>query len=126
MSRPTLLALKLGARLREIRHLRSLTQVELARRTQMSSSDVSRAEVGSRMPTLPTLRRLAEALCVSVGDLLDVEANALPPELSVLLADLRAAPPELRAAALAMLSPHLKPRPPEAAEAQRAGGAHAR
>ena len=101
------LAAKVGARVREIRLARNVTQIELAKRMGVSSSEVSRAEIGSRMPTLPTLRRFADALRVSVGDLLDIEQHAIPAELSVLLADLRAAAPEVQAAALAQVNLHL-------------------
>ena len=117
MSKPTLLALRIGARIRDLRHIRGLTQIQLAQRANMSSSDVSRAEIGARMPTLPTLGRFAKALCVGTGDLLDIEANALPAELAALLADLRAAPPELRKLALETLYPHLEITPGQDAKA---------
>ena len=108
MSAKSPLAFQIGARIRDIRYIRGLTQIQLAQRTNMSSSDVSRAEIGARMPTLPTLRRFAEALRVGVGDLLDIEENALPAELAVLLADHRAASPEVRKLALESIYPHLE------------------
>ena len=97
----------IGARIRAIRHLRGMTQTNVAERAGSGSGQVSRAENGVRLPTLPGLQRLAQALGVGLGDLLDVEPNALPPELVVLLADLRAARPEVQKAALALLTPHL-------------------
>ena len=132
MSKPTLLALQIGPRLRDLRHIRGLTQTQLAQRAKMSSSDVSRAEIGARTPTLPTLRRIAQALRVGVGDLLDIEANALPAELAVLLADLRAAPPEVRQVALETINRHLttaqtkgaKAKGKAKAKGQKSGGGH--
>jgi transcriptional regulator with XRE-family HTH domain len=132
MSKRTPLALKIGARIRDIRHLRGLSQSAMAKRAGKTSSDVSRAEIGARMPTLPTLRRIAQALRVGVSDLLDIEANALPAELAVLLADLRAAPPEVRQVALETINRHLttaqtkgaKAKGKAKAKGQKSGGGH--
>jgi transcriptional regulator with XRE-family HTH domain len=122
MGKPTPLSLKIGARIRSFRHLRELTQAALAERMGMDSSDVSRMEIGVRLPTLPTLRRFAKALRVGCRDLLDIEPGALPPELAALLAELRAAPPEQRRAALDLINRHLAQTQRD--EAARSGGEH--
>ena len=135
MSDRSLLALKIGTRIREIRYARKLSQTAMAKRVNVTSCEVSRAESGSRMPTLPTLLRFAKALCVDVGDLLDIEQSAIPAELAVLLADLRSAPRDVRKAALAQVNAHLdtlRAKPQEAksprvlAKAKRSGGGHVR
>ncbi|MCK6515807.1 helix-turn-helix domain-containing protein [Myxococcota bacterium] len=117
MSAKSPLAFQIGARIRDIRYIRGLSQSAVAQRAATTPSDVSRAEIGIRMPTLLTLRRFAEALRVGVGDLLDIEENALPAELAVLLADLRAASPEVRKLALESIYPHLEITPGQDAKA---------
>ncbi len=47
-----------------------MSQGELARRTAMYASDISKMERGRMLPTAPRLRRLAEALAVSADYLL--------------------------------------------------------
>jgi transcriptional regulator with XRE-family HTH domain len=94
----------IGARIRAIRHLRGMTQLALSTQSKIGVAEVSRAEIGQRLPTLPTLLAIAKGLRVSSADLLDVEPNALPPELVVLLADLRAARPEVQRSALAQVN----------------------
>lgn len=51
-----------GARVREIRQKRGLTQVELGERLGFPQNRVSEIENGSRSPTLVTILRLAIAL----------------------------------------------------------------
>src|SRR5919112_5937393 len=55
-------------KLREWRESRALTQVELAERAGMSSRSVAGYEAGTGARP-PTVRKLAEALGVEVGDL---------------------------------------------------------
>lgn len=57
-------------RLRSLREDRGWTQAELAARAGLCRQAVWRLESGSRRPGLTTLQQLAEALAVSVGDLL--------------------------------------------------------
>jgi len=47
-----------------------VSQGELAKRTEMYASDISKMERGRMLPTAPQLRRLAEALGVSADYLL--------------------------------------------------------
>ena len=47
-----------------------VSQGELAKRTEMYASDISKMERGRMLPTAPRLRRLAEALDVSADYLL--------------------------------------------------------
>ncbi len=51
-----------GARVREIRRKRGMTQVELGERLGFQQNRVSEIENGSRSPTLVTILRLAVAL----------------------------------------------------------------
>ncbi len=59
-------AREIGARVREVREGRALTQQEVARRAGLAMDAVSRIENGYRKPRPSTLQRLAEALDVAV------------------------------------------------------------
>ncbi len=62
----------LKVRLRTLRRERRMTQEELAKKTRVTKFYVSQLETGLRdNPSLPVLRRLAKALGVSVGELLE-------------------------------------------------------
>ncbi|MFI5341958.1 MAG: helix-turn-helix domain-containing protein [Candidatus Methylomirabilales bacterium] len=59
-------------RLRRWRRERELTQAELAKKAGVTKLYISQLETGLRdNPSLPVLRRLAKALGVSAGELLD-------------------------------------------------------
>jgi transcriptional regulator with XRE-family HTH domain len=60
-----------GNRLREARERLGLTQEEVAQRSGVHATEVSRMEAGKRDPKISTLRRLAKAVEVKPGQLLD-------------------------------------------------------
>jgi transcriptional regulator with XRE-family HTH domain len=57
------------ARLKKLRADREMTQEALAERAGISRTYIARLELGQQDPTLGTLRKLAKALKVKVGDL---------------------------------------------------------
>jgi transcriptional regulator with XRE-family HTH domain len=61
----------LGANLKAARRKLGLTQEEVAERSGVHSTEVSRIEAGKRDPQVSTLRKLATAVEVSPGELLD-------------------------------------------------------
>lgn len=61
----------LGTNLREARKRLDLTQEEVARRSGVHSTEISRIEGGKRDPKVSTLERLAKAVEVKPGRLLD-------------------------------------------------------
>lgn len=61
-----------GARLREVRLARGLTQGDLAQRCGTSVAAISHIERGTKVPTLTTLVRLADALECRVTKLVEV------------------------------------------------------
>jgi len=65
----------LGANLREVRERLGLTQEEVAHRSGVHATEVSRMEAGKPDPQVSTLERLAKAVEVKPGQLLD----GLPP-----------------------------------------------
>lgn len=60
-----------GARLREARERLGITQEEVAHRSGVHVTELSRMEAGKRDPQISTLRRLAKAVEVKPGQLLD-------------------------------------------------------
>ncbi len=63
---------RLKVRLRTWRRERGLTQEELAKKAKVTKFYISQLETGLRdNPSLPVLRRLAKALGVSAGELLE-------------------------------------------------------
>jgi transcriptional regulator with XRE-family HTH domain len=72
METPTAIAAALelvGPRLRQIRELRGITLTDLAARTNISKSTLSRLETGQRRPTLDLLLPLAQTYRVPLDDL---------------------------------------------------------
>ncbi len=66
-----LLVAELGTNLREARKRLGLTQEQVAHRSGVHATEVSRIEAGKRDPQVSTVRRLAKALEVKPGRLLD-------------------------------------------------------
>lgn len=63
--------LELGRRVKVLRQSACLSQEELAENAQLSLRTIQRIEIGETTPRGDTLRRLAMALQVSPGDLMD-------------------------------------------------------
>lgn len=61
---------RLGTNLREARERLGLTQEQVAERSGVHATEVSRIEGGKRDPQVSTVIRLAEALEVEPGELL--------------------------------------------------------
>lgn len=61
-----------GARLREMRIARGLTQPDVAAHVGTSASNISDLERGIKVPTLTTVARLADALDCQVTELVEV------------------------------------------------------
>jgi transcriptional regulator with XRE-family HTH domain len=61
----------LGARIKALRTERALQQRQLAEKAELTPSMVSQIESGRLTPSLNTLRRLADALGVTIGTLFD-------------------------------------------------------
>lgn len=62
---------KLGARLKEIRKARGLTQESLAEKVDLTPQYLSRLEAGHQSPSVETVARLAEALDLELCELFD-------------------------------------------------------
>src|SRR5215210_9314453 len=68
----------LGRRVRDLRNVRHLSQVELAARASIARNTLNRIENGHLMPTAPIIGHLAQALGVAPGALF--EEHAAPSE----------------------------------------------
>jgi transcriptional regulator with XRE-family HTH domain len=64
----------LGRNLRRAREERELTQEEVARRSGVHATEVSRIEAGKRDPRVSTVERLAAAVNLPPGELLRQES----------------------------------------------------
>jgi len=66
-----------GKKIQEIRESKGLTQVDLAGKIigEFDTTNVSRIESGRTNPTLYTLYRIAEALEVTLAELMDIEIS---------------------------------------------------
>lgn len=66
---------KVGKRIQELRNSRGMTQVDLVGKTEgkIDTTNISRIESGRTNPTIYTLYRLANALDVSINELLPKE-----------------------------------------------------
>ena len=59
-------AIKLGNRIRELRKIKGVSQLELAYDMDMSMNTISGIELGKISPKIETLRKIAEKLNVSM------------------------------------------------------------
>jgi transcriptional regulator with XRE-family HTH domain len=66
-------------RLRKLRKAKGYTQEELGRLADVHNVNLSRYERGLSNPSAVVLKRLAEALDVSVGHLVEGDSNEIPP-----------------------------------------------
>ena len=62
---------KMGAKIRYYRKLKGINQTDFAIKVSISSQYLSKIENGKRIPSLPVLLSIAEALEVEVAELLD-------------------------------------------------------
>lgn len=76
------IVLRFGARLRELRNSRGMTQADLAHQAHVTASYVWRLESGGAAPGIDLLDRLATALGTTAADLLT--ASEPPDSLPVL------------------------------------------
>lgn len=71
---------QLGARVQDFRRRKKLTQEELGEETHLSEDTISSIERGVNIPKIETIFRIADALGLSLSELLDVEAGTPSPK----------------------------------------------
>jgi transcriptional regulator with XRE-family HTH domain len=64
---------QLGARIKELRKIRKLTQEQLAEMVDVDSKHLSRIEVGGSYPSIDTLVKMSAALKYEVMDFFDYD-----------------------------------------------------
>lgn len=84
----------IGERLKEIRKLKNLTQDELAKRLDVSPQDISAIERGQYALSAEKLQRLAKALGVTVGEIMNQKPPPPDPDEEEIKALLRGIPSE--------------------------------
>ena len=62
----------LGPRIREIRNRKGMTLETVAKKADISASSLSYIERGQNSPTAETMRKIADALGVTIGELLGI------------------------------------------------------
>ena len=62
---------KFGKRVRQVRLEKGFSQEELAHEADSNRTYISDVERGTRNPSIEVVERIAKALCVKMGDLLD-------------------------------------------------------
>ncbi|MCG7409175.1 helix-turn-helix domain-containing protein [Paenibacillus sp. ACRRX] len=65
--------MKIGEKLRNIRHAQGLTSTELSKRSGVTQSTISDIENDNRSPQIDTLIKLCKALSINISALLTVE-----------------------------------------------------
>ena len=79
--------IEVATAVRDLRHVRNLSQRQLAARMNVPRTYISKIENGKAMPTLSSLERLARALQVDISALLRDAKARHKDEAAVLLAD---------------------------------------
>ena len=77
----------MAAAVRDLRHVRNLSQRQLAARMGVPRTYISKIENGKAMPTLSSLDRLAKALEVDISALLRDASTRHSNETAMLMAD---------------------------------------
>jgi len=67
------LSVQVGARIKQLREERNMTQQDLADLCNFDKSDMSKIESGQANPTLKTLQIISQALEVKIGELFSFE-----------------------------------------------------
>ena len=84
----------IGRRIADLRQQRGYTQERLAERIGIEPVTLSRLETGNRAVSISSASRLADALGVGLGDLLDVQRplpeSTTPPEAAELVREFTA------------------------------------
>lgn len=97
-----------GKRLRFLRKQRGFSQTELGELADIHTSHISRYERGAAQPTADTLKRLAEALKISVAHLIeDSQTPIEDPEIRQQLKELESLPERDRIVVKRLLSAFL-------------------
>ena len=79
--------IQVATAVRDLRHVRNLSQRQLAARMNVPRTYISKIENGKAMPTLSSLSRLAAALQVDISVLLRDSCNRHHDETAVLMTD---------------------------------------
>ena len=98
----------IGARIREARLKKKLTQEQLAEKADIGFYYIGEIERGVKLPSLSVFIQIVEALGVSADSLLKDELTASPEFNNEITAQLEKLNPKQRAGAVAILDAYIK------------------
>lgn len=98
----------IGARIREARLKKKLTQEQLAEKADIGFYYIGEIERGVKLPSLSVFIQIVEALGVSADSLLKDELTASPEFNNEITAKLEKLNPKQRAGAVAILDAYIK------------------
>ena len=78
---------RIGRNIREVRHMRGLTQDTLAEKIEMSSNHVSHVEIGTSPVSLPALLKICEVLGVTTDRILYDTLTQPTPQMAAVVAE---------------------------------------
>ncbi|MCI8284348.1 MAG: helix-turn-helix transcriptional regulator [Firmicutes bacterium] len=67
--------IKLGKRIKQLRNMRDMTQENLAEAADLSISFLGNVERGNSSPTIETLKKIADALDVTLSELMNFDSD---------------------------------------------------
>lgn len=67
----------LGKTIKKLRKLRNISQERLADKTDLTQQHISRIEQGANTPSIETLIKLSEALCVPIDVMVNTNDNGI-------------------------------------------------
>ena len=101
--------MNIGERLKALRKARGLSKNRLAQLAGISQTHISDIEAGKKNPTVETLRRICDALGISLIEFLDdTKEPGLHPDAARLAKIAEKLPPEERRALLSYIEARLK------------------
>lgn len=66
---------RLGKRIKQLRNMRDMTQQQLAESADMSISFLGMIERGKKSPTVETIQKMADALDVTLSELMNFDSG---------------------------------------------------
>lgn len=84
----------IGCRIKQIRSSKGLQGVRLAKKAGITNVYLSYIERGAKTPTIDTLRKICNALGVTLSEFFAEEDKTLPPEYRELLENAKSLSPE--------------------------------
>ncbi|MDN5332140.1 MAG: hypothetical protein PWP45_1365 [Tepidanaerobacteraceae bacterium] len=86
--------MNIGKRLKEIRVRKNIKSSDLARKAGITNVYLSYIEAGEKTPTIETLKKICDALGITLAEFFSEEDEQIPPEISSLMKEVKNLTPE--------------------------------